>query len=55
MPGALPVTPLLVGAITLLGIGWGIVRTILTLRAIRPARVAVAAPCATGDAREDQH
>ena len=35
---------LAIGAITLLGIGWGIVRTILTLRAIRPARVAVAAP-----------
>jgi CubicO group peptidase (beta-lactamase class C family) len=35
---------LAIGAITLLGIGWGIVRTILTLRRIRPARAEAAAP-----------
>ncbi len=35
---------LAIGAITLLGIGWGIVRTILTLRIVRPVRAEVAAP-----------
>jgi hypothetical protein len=35
---------LAIGAITLLGIGWGILRTILTLRIFRPTRVEAAAP-----------